>query len=104
MPKQLQKFPLHFEVKGSVQLWSGMSPAQWCGGFIDVELGATTEKPTTGRTPVHRDCTFTEGIHVAGVPQNGKGRFLRLRFRFAGNDALHGGATKSFRYELPSSS
>jgi pimeloyl-ACP methyl ester carboxylesterase len=104
VPKQLLKFPLHFQVKGSVQLWSGMSPAQWCGGFVDVEVGATTEKPTMGRTPVHRDCTFTEGIHVAGKPQTGKARFLRLRFRFAGNDALHGGASKSFLYKLPSSS
>ena len=97
------KFPLHFEVTGTLQLWSGMSPAQWCGGFVDVKVGATTEKPTTARTPVHKDCTFTEGIHVAGKPQAGKARFLRLRFRFAGNGALQGGATRTFPYRLPSS-
>ena len=102
-PKQLRKFPLHFEVRGSLQLWSGMSPAQWCGGFVNVEVGATTEKPTTARTPVHKDCTFSEGIHVSGKPQAGKARFLRLRFRFAGNDALQGGAVKTFLYRLPSS-
>jgi pimeloyl-ACP methyl ester carboxylesterase len=101
-PKQLKKFPLSFQVKGSVELWSGMSPAQWCGGFVDVQVGATNEKPTTGRTPVHRNCTFTEGIHVAGSTQTGKARFLRLRFRFAGDAALHGGATKTFLYRLPS--
>jgi pimeloyl-ACP methyl ester carboxylesterase len=103
VPKQLRKFPLHFEVKGGVQLWSGMSPAQWCGGFIDVQVGAITERPTTGRAPVHKDCTFSENIHVAGKPQAGKPRFLRLRFRFAGNAALRGGATKTFLYRLPSS-
>jgi pimeloyl-ACP methyl ester carboxylesterase len=102
VPKQLQKFPLHFAVKGSVLLWSGMSRAQWCGGFVNIEVGATTEKPTTARTPVHKDCTFTEGIHISGEPQNGKARFLRLRFRFAGDAALHGGATKTFLYRLPS--
>jgi pimeloyl-ACP methyl ester carboxylesterase len=101
-PKQLRKFPLHFEVKGSVLLWSGMSPAQWCGGFVNVEVGATPEKPTTARTPVHQDCTFTEGIHISGKPQTGKARFLRLRFRFAGDAALRGGATKTFLYRLPS--
>jgi hypothetical protein len=102
VPKQLKKFPLSFQVKGSVELWSGMSPAQWCGGFVDVQVGATNEKPTTGRTPVHRNCTFTEGIHVAGSTQTGKARFLRLWFRFAGDAALHGGATKTFLYRLPS--
>jgi hypothetical protein len=102
VPKQLQQFPLHFEVKGSVLLWSGMSPAQWCGGFVDVQVGGTTEKPTTGRASVHRNCTFSENIHVAGKPQAGKARFLRLRFRFAGDAALHGGATKTFLYRLPS--
>ena len=102
-PKQLRKFPVHFEVTGSVQLWSGMSPAQWCGGFVDVQVGATNEKPTSGRTPVHRNCTFTEGIHVAGSTQTGKARILRLRFRFAGDDALLGGGTTSFLYRLPSS-
>jgi pimeloyl-ACP methyl ester carboxylesterase len=102
-PKQLRKFPLHFEVTGSLQLWSGMSPAQWCGGFVNVEVGATTGKSTTARTPIHRNCTFTEGIHVSGKPQSGKPRFLRLRFRFSGNDALQGGATKTFLYRLPRS-
>jgi len=102
-PKQLIKFPLHFEVRGSLQLWSGMSPAQWCGGFVDVQVGATTDKPTTARTRVHKDCTFTEGIHVAGQPQTGKAKFLRLRFGFAGNDALQPSAAKTFRYRLPSS-
>jgi pimeloyl-ACP methyl ester carboxylesterase len=102
VPKQLQKFPLHFAIKGSVRLWSGMSPTQWCGGFVNVEVGATTEKPTKGRAPVHRNCTFTEDIHVAGKPQTGKARFLRLRFRFAGDAALRGGAGKSFLYRLPS--
>ncbi|MGZ4184797.1 MAG: alpha/beta fold hydrolase [Solirubrobacteraceae bacterium] len=102
VPKQLQKFPLHFEVKGSVLLWSGMNPAQWCGGFVDVQVGATTEKPATGRAPVHRNCTFSENIRVTGKPQVGKARFLRLRFRFAGDAALHGGATKTFLYRLPS--
>jgi pimeloyl-ACP methyl ester carboxylesterase len=102
-PEQLHKFPLHFEVKGSVQLWSGMSPPQWCGGFVDVQVGATTEKPKTARTPVHKDCTFTEGIHVSGKPQAGKARFLRLRFRFAGNAALQKSAAKTFLYRLPSS-
>ena len=101
-PKQLRKFPLSFQVKGSVQLWSGMRPAQWCGGFVNVEVGATTEKATTARTPIRRNCTFTEGIHVSGKPQAGRARFLRLRFRFAGNDALLGGATKTFLYRLPS--
>lgn len=101
-PKQLQKFPLHFKVRGSVLLWSGMSPTQWCGGFVDVQVGATNEKPTTGRAPVHRNCTFTEDIHVAGMPQTGKTRLLRLRFRFAGTKALRGGATKTFLYRLPS--
>ena len=101
-PKQLNKFPLHFEVRGSLQLWSGMSPQQWCGGFVDVQVGATTEKPTTARTPVHKDCTFTEGIHVSGQPQTGKAKFLRLRFRFAGNAALQKSAAKTFVYRLPS--
>ena len=102
-PKQLNKFPLHFEIRGSVELWSGMSPQQWCGGFVDVQVGATTEKPTAARTPVHKDCTFTEGIHVSGQPQTGKAKFLRLRFRFAGNDALQKSAAKTFVYRLPSS-
>jgi pimeloyl-ACP methyl ester carboxylesterase len=102
-PKQLNKFPLHFEVRGTLQLWSGMRPAQWCGGFVDVQVGASTEKPTTARTPVHTDCTFTEGIHVSGKPQAGKARFIRLRFRFAGNDALQKSAAKTFVYRLPSS-
>jgi hypothetical protein len=102
-PKQVHKFPLHFEIRGSVELWSGMSPQQWCGGFVDVEVGATTEKPTTARTPVHKDCTFTEGIHVSGKPQAGKARFVKLRFRFAGNDALQRSAAKTFVYKLPSS-
>jgi pimeloyl-ACP methyl ester carboxylesterase len=102
VPKQLQKFPLHFVVTGSVQLWSGMSPAQWCGGVVDVAVGATTDKPTMGRAPVHKNCTFTENIRVAGKPQAGKARFLRLRFRYAGDAALHGGATKTFLYRLPS--
>ena len=102
-PKQLHKFPLHFEIRGSVELWSGMSPQQWCGGFVDVQVGATTEKPTTARTPVHKDCTFTEGIHVSGKPQAGKARFVRLRFRFAGNAALQPSAAKTFVYRLPGS-
>ena len=102
-PMQVHKFPLHFEIRGSVELWSGMSPQQWCGGFVDVQVGATTEKPTTARTPVHRDCTFTEGIHVSGKPQAGKARFVKLRFRFAGNDALQKSAAKTFVYRLPSS-
>jgi pimeloyl-ACP methyl ester carboxylesterase len=102
-PKQLHKFPLHFDVTGTLQLWSGMSPQQWCGGFVDVQVGATTEKPTTARTPVHKDCTFTEGIHVSGKPQAGKARFVKLRFRFAGNDALQKSAAKTFLYRLPSS-
>ncbi len=102
-PKQLHKFPLHFEVAGTLQLWSGMSPAQWCGGFVDVQVGATSEKPTTARTPVHKDCSFTEGIHVSGKPQAGKARFVRLRFRFAGTDALQRSAAKTFLYRLPSS-
>jgi pimeloyl-ACP methyl ester carboxylesterase len=102
-PKQLNKFPLHFEIRGSVELWSGMSPQQWCGGFVDVQVGATTEKPTRARTPVHKDCTFTEGIHVSGKPQAGKARFVRLRFRFAGNAALKKSAAKTFLYRLPSS-
>jgi pimeloyl-ACP methyl ester carboxylesterase len=101
-PKQINKFPLHFEVRGSLQLWSGMSPAQWCGGFVDVQVGATTDKPTTARTPVHKDCTFTEGIHVSGQPQTEKAKLLRLRFRFAGNDALQKSAAKTFVYRLPS--
>jgi len=101
-PKQLNKFPLHFEIRGSVELWSGMSPQQWCGGFVDVQVGATTEKPTTARTPVHKDCTFTEGIHVSGKPQAGKARFVKLRFRFAGNAALQPSPAKTFFYRLPS--
>ena len=101
-PKQITKFPLHFEVRGSLQLWSGMSPAQWCGGFVDVQVGASDEKPTTARTPVHKDCTFTEGIHVSGKPQATKGRFVKLRFRFAGNKALQASAAQSFLYGLPS--
>jgi hypothetical protein len=101
VPKQLQKFPLHFKVTGSVLLWSGMSPAQWCGGFVNVQLGITAEKPTNGRAPVHHNCTFTEDIRVAGKPQAGETRLLQLRFRFAGNKALHGGATKTFLYRLP---
>ena len=80
-----------------------MSPQQWCGGFVDVQVGATTEKPTTARTPVHKDCTFTEGIHVSGKPQAGKARFVRLRFRFAGNAALQPSAAKTFVYRLPGS-
>jgi pimeloyl-ACP methyl ester carboxylesterase len=103
VPEQLQKFPLHFKVKGSVLLWSGMSPSQWCGGAVNVEVGVTTEKPTTGRAPVHRNCTFTENIRVAGKPQRGTTRLLQLRFRFAGDKALHGGGAKTFLYRLPSS-